>query len=83
MNGGKTDKNALAKRWEEANMTFAAYAAQRHIPLSGAFELTPRCNLKCKMCYVRLDKKQLDAMGRELTALSGSPWQKTHTRPAL
>jgi sulfatase maturation enzyme AslB (radical SAM superfamily) len=70
MNGGKTDKNALAKRWEEANMTFAAYAAQRHIPLSGAFELTPRCNLKCKMCYVRLDKKRVPHMGRDGTALS-------------
>ena len=25
------------------------------IPISGAFELTPLCNLDCKMCYVHLD----------------------------
>ena len=23
-------------------------------PFDGTFELTPRCNLNCKMCYVRL-----------------------------
>lgn len=24
------------------------------IPISGTFELTPRCNFDCKMCYVHL-----------------------------
>ena len=38
------------------------------IPVSGIFELTPRCNLKCKMCYVRLTKEQMAPLGRELTA---------------
>ena len=32
--------------WEEA---FA-----KGIPISGTFELTPRCNISCKMCYVHL-----------------------------
>ena len=31
-------------------------ARERGIPISGAFELTPLCNLDCKMCYVHLDK---------------------------
>ncbi len=29
------------------------------VPFSGAFELTPLCNLDCKMCYVHLDAAQL------------------------
>ena len=38
------------------------------IPSSGFFELTPRCNLKCGMCYVRLTPEQMAPMGRERTA---------------
>lgn len=38
------------------------------IPVSGTFELTPRCNLQCKMCYVRLTPEQMAPLGRELTA---------------
>lgn len=37
------------------------------IPVSGTFELTPRCNLSCKMCYVRLTPEQMKPIGRELT----------------
>lgn len=43
-------------------------AARQHIPLSGTFELTPRCSLRCKMCYVRLDTKQMASIGNELSA---------------
>lgn len=38
------------------------------VPASGIFELTPRCNLKCKMCYVRLTPEQMAPIGRERTA---------------
>lgn len=38
------------------------------IPVSGIFELTPRCNLKCKMCYIRLTEKQISSISPELTA---------------
>lgn len=38
------------------------------IPVSGNFELTPRCNLRCKMCYVRLTPEQMAPIGRERTA---------------
>lgn len=38
------------------------------IPISGIFELTPRCNLRCKMCYVRLTPAQMAPIGTELTA---------------
>lgn len=46
-------------------MRKCAYAG---VPVSGIFELTPRCNLKCKMCYVRLTPEQMAPMGRERTA---------------
>lgn len=38
------------------------------IPSNGIFELTPRCNLRCKMCYIRLDPDQMAPIGRERTA---------------
>ena len=34
------------------NRYIHAKAAARGIPLSGNFELTPRCNFNCRMCYV-------------------------------
>lgn len=43
-------------------------AKEAKIPVSGTFELTPRCNLKCKMCYVRLTPQQMEQIGRERTA---------------
>lgn len=38
------------------------------IPISGTFELTPRCNFNCRMCYVHLKPEQIPMYGRELTA---------------
>ena len=38
------------------------------IPVSGIFELTPRCNLKCRMCYVRLTPEQMAPLGQERSA---------------
>lgn len=38
------------------------------IPISGIFELTPRCNLRCQMCYVRMTPEQMAPLGRERTA---------------
>ena len=35
-------------------------ARERGIPLYGQFELTPFCNLDCKMCYVHLDPEQMN-----------------------
>lgn len=64
----RKNTNQLAKKWESSEITLAAFAAQRHVPLGGTFELTPRCNLRCKMCYVRLDKSQMELIGREKTA---------------
>ena len=42
------------------------------IPLTGNFELTPLCNLDCKMCYVHLDNSQYNR--KDL--LSPSVWKE-------
>ena len=36
------------------------------IPISGTFELTPRCNFRCPMCYVRLTSEETARRGGEL-----------------
>lgn len=38
------------------------------IPISGTFELTPRCNFNCKMCYVHLKTEDIPKHGKEMTA---------------
>ena len=39
-------------------------ATQKRIPLGGAFELLPLCNMNCKMCFLRLSPEELKARGR-------------------
>lgn len=39
-----------------------AKAARLRIPLSGTFELTPVCNMACRMCYVRMTREQQEAI---------------------
>ncbi|MDO4543962.1 MAG: radical SAM protein [Clostridia bacterium] len=48
-------------------------AAANLTPLNGAFELTPLCNLQCRMCYVRMSREQMNRLG---TPLSCSDWLK-------
>ena len=43
-------------------------AFEKAIPISGTFELTPRCNFNCRMCYVHLKNDEIPHYGRELTA---------------
>lgn len=38
-------------------------AAAAGLPLSGTFELTPCCNLSCRMCYVRKPRREVEAEG--------------------
>lgn len=37
-------------------------AVRSGIPLNGTFELTPCCNMACRMCYVRMTKQQQEAI---------------------
>jgi len=55
--------------WNEEESSLAAYAACKHVPYTGMFELTPRCNFKCKMCYVHMSAAEIAACNaKELTA---------------
>ncbi|MBQ5951130.1 MAG: radical SAM protein [Lachnospiraceae bacterium] len=37
-------------------------AAVRKIPIHASFELTPVCNMACRMCYVRMDRKTQESI---------------------
>ena len=52
----------------EIRRTLTRKCAAMGIPVSGFFELTPRCNLQCKMCYIRMTPQQMAPIGRERTA---------------
>lgn len=61
----------LRKQNGKQRQTFDAFysylekkARIQGVPLSGEFELTPMCNLNCKMCYVHLSPEQMN--NREL-----------------
>ena len=43
-------------------------AFEEKLPFKGVFELTPRCNFNCGMCYVHLKPEEIPAAGRERTA---------------
>lgn len=66
-NEGVTD----FRRYNEVRKFMGFKAREKLIPLSGSFELTPLCNLDCKMCYVHLDRGQM--RGAEL--LSSKAWK--------
>jgi len=38
-------------------------AQEKKAALNGSIELLPLCNMNCDMCYVRLDKKEMEAKG--------------------
>lgn len=42
-------------------------AYDQRVPFKGMFELTPRCNFNCKMCYVHLTLDKIPEIGRERT----------------
>ena len=46
-----------------------AKAGQKGIPLSGTFELSPVCNLSCRMCYVRKTQQEVDCHSRAILTL--------------
>lgn len=48
-----------------------AKAAKNFTPLDGVFELTPVCNMNCRMCYVRKSKEEQEKEGN---LISASKW---------
>lgn len=54
--------------WNTYSTQMRQQCAKQRIPQSGTFELTPLCNFKCSMCYIRLDPEQMHCQGRLRTA---------------
>lgn len=59
------------RRYQQVRNYLEFKARDRNHPISGSFELTPLCNLDCKMCYVHLHKEQMH--GAEL--LTTEQWK--------
>lgn len=38
-------------------------ATRNHIPINGTFELLPRCNMSCRMCFLRLTQEEMNELG--------------------
>lgn len=61
------------QRYRAVNGFISLKARYNDIPVSGVFELTPLCNLNCKMCYVHLNANQIPEDER---LLSVQEWKK-------
>lgn len=46
----------------------SSWAKKNFVPLNATFELTPFCNFRCVMCYVRLNKNEAERQGKMLSA---------------
>lgn len=56
----------MVMTWDELNKKIISEAKARKQFAAASFELTPRCNLQCKMCYVR-SANDKEIMAKELT----------------
>lgn len=52
--------------WSEYSKSLFEKQKKAEMPFHACFELTPLCNFKCNMCYVRLSPEQAKAQGRLL-----------------
>lgn len=48
------------RSFQEFSKYLEGKAREQGIPIRGQFELTPLCNLNCKMCYVHLSTNQIE-----------------------
>ena len=51
-------------------------AGTMRVPLTGAFELLPICNLNCKMCYVRKSPAEVEQLGGLIPAEQWLDWAR-------
>ncbi|MCX7709019.1 MAG: radical SAM protein [Clostridia bacterium] len=58
----------MGTSWVQLSETLTGRAKEKRIPLMGQFELTSRCNLQCKMCYVNNSASDIQAISRERSA---------------
>ena len=57
----------MARAWKDLYSQLVLGARERKELLSASFELTSRCNLQCKMCYVSCSANDKQVKARELT----------------
>ena len=50
------------RRYQMVRQYLNFRAREKNIPINGTFELTPLCNLDCKMCYVHLNREQMNGV---------------------
>ena len=50
--------------WKSLSEDLWLRARRDCLPINGLFELTPLCNFRCRMCYVRLDAAEVARHGR-------------------
>ncbi|GIM28726.1 hypothetical protein CPJCM30710_13920 [Clostridium polyendosporum] len=58
----------MSTTWGQLGNKLINQAKSKKIPIAGQFELTSRCNLKCKMCYVARPINDKEAMHSERSA---------------
>lgn len=58
----------MGTTWGQLGRRIINNAQMKKIPVAGQFELTTRCNLQCKMCYICQPANEKNAIGRERTA---------------
>ncbi|MBN1435168.1 radical SAM protein, partial [Candidatus Fermentibacterales bacterium] len=61
-----TDPGPLACRYGEFSRRLHEAALREHLPLSGTFEITSRCNLRCRHCYMPRTSPSGESAGLEL-----------------
>ncbi len=60
------------RRYQAVRKFLNFKARDKGVPISGSFELTPLCNLDCRMCYVHLNKEQM----RGAKLLTADQWKE-------
>jgi radical SAM additional 4Fe4S-binding domain len=66
--GVPDDIRVKHQEWHNLNKRLTEKVLSKGLPTQANFEITPLCNLSCKMCFVRLDKDKMDSMGKLMTA---------------
>ncbi len=58
----------MSLTWSQLTNKLIEKAAKKRVPITGQFELTARCNLRCKMCYVSKPSNDKNAIKLEHSA---------------
>lgn len=72
----KLNQQDAYMKYARITQYFSEKSRRMKIPFTGTFELTPLCNMNCKMCYIRMTKKEMDRVG---TSLSTEEWIRIAT----